>query len=111
MGKIEISRVVSSTDRDAFIKLPWEIYANDPAWVPPLLIERKEFVDRDKHPFFEHGKAEFFLARRDGEVVGRIAASDDPKYNAIHCSNVGCFGMFEATDTEVANALFDTAAD
>jgi len=111
VGKIEISRVVSSTDRDAFIKLPWEIYANDPAWVPPLLIERKEFVDRDKHPFFEHGKAEFFLARRDGEVVGRIAASDDPKYNAIHCSNVGCFGMFEATDTEVANALFDTAAD
>ena len=75
------------------------------------MIERKEFLDREKHPFFEHGKAEFFLARRAGEVVGRIAASDDPKYNAIHGSNVGCFGMFEATDREVANALFNTAAE
>ena len=109
--KIEITKVGSPADRDAFIKLPWKIYANDPAWVPPLLIERKEFLDREKHPFFEHGKAEFFLARRAGEVVGRIAASDDPKYNAIHGSNVGCFGMFEATDREVANALFNTAAE
>jgi len=111
VAEIEITKIGSQTDRDAFIKLPWKIYANDPAWVPPLLIERKEFLDREKHPFFEHGKAEFFLARRAGEVVGRIAASDDPKYNAIHSSNVGCFGMFEATDREVANALFDTAAE
>ena len=111
MAEIEITKIGSQADRDAFIKLPWKIYANDPAWVPPLLIERKEFLDREKHPFFEHGKAEFFLARRAGEVVGRIAASDDPKYNAIHGSNVGCFGMFEATDREVANALFDAAAE
>jgi len=111
VAEIEITKIGSQADRDAFIKLPWKIYALDPAWVPPLLIERKEFLDREKHPFFEHGKAEFFLARRAGEVVGRIAASDDPKYNAIHGSNVGCFGMFEATDTEVANALFDTAAE
>ena len=111
MAEIEITKIGSQADRDAFIKLPWKIYAHDPAWVPPLLIERKEFLDREKHPFFEHGKAEFFLARRAGEVVGRIAASDDPKYNAIHGSNVGCFGMFEATDREVANALFDTAAE
>ena len=111
MAEIEITKIGSQADRDAFIKLPWKIYANDPAWVPPLLIERKEFLDGEKHPFFEHGKAEFFLARRAGEVVGRIAASDDPKYNAIHGSNVGCFGMFEATDREVANALFDAAAE
>src|SRR3954470_23035202 len=108
---IEISKVVSRADRDAFIKFPWRIYANDPAWVPPLLIERKEYLNRKKHPFFEHGRAEFFLARRDGEIVGRIAASDDPKYNEIHDSNVGCFGMFEAIDDQgVANALFNTAA-
>jgi GNAT superfamily N-acetyltransferase len=111
VGKIEITKVGSNTDRDVFIKLPWKIYPNDPVWVPPLVIERKEFLDREKHPFFEHGKAEFFLARRDGEVVGRIAASDDPKYNELHGSNLGCFGMFESIDDpEVANALFDTAA-
>jgi GNAT superfamily N-acetyltransferase len=109
--KIEITRVGSNADRDAFIKLPWKIYANDSVWVPPLIIERKEFLDREKHPFFEHGKAEFFLARRDGEIVGRIAASDDPKYNELHGSNVGCFGMFESIDDQdVANALFGAAA-
>src|SRR3954471_19791854 len=110
--RIEVTKVVSRHDRDAFIKFPWRIYQNDPAWVPPLVIERKEFLDREKHPFFEHGQAEFFLARRDGEIVGRIAASDDPKYNAHHASNVGCFGMFESIDDqEVANALFGAAAD
>jgi ribosomal protein S18 acetylase RimI-like enzyme len=108
---IAINRVASLSDRDAFIKFPWRIYANDPAWVPPLLLERKEFIDQKKHPFFEHGKAELFLARREGEIVGRIMASDDPKYNALHGSNAGCFGLFECIDDQtVATALFEAAA-
>jgi GNAT superfamily N-acetyltransferase len=112
VATIQITKVTSRAERDTFIKFPWKIYPNDPVWVPPLVIERKEFLDREKHPFFEHGQAEFFLARRDGEIVGRIAASDDPKYNALHGSNVGCFGMFESIDDqEVADALFDAAAD
>ena len=41
MMGIEISEVTSRTERDAFIEFPWRIYARDPAWVPPLLIERK----------------------------------------------------------------------
>ncbi len=111
VAQIETIRVASHAERDAFIKFPWRIYENDPAWVPPLLLERKEFLDREKHPFYEHGKAELFLARRAGEIVGRIMASDDPNYNALHGSNVGCFGMFESVDDqEVANALFDAAA-
>jgi ribosomal protein S18 acetylase RimI-like enzyme len=111
MADIEITKVASRADRDAFIRFPWRIYENDPAWVPPLLLERKEFLNREKHPFFEHGKTELFLARRAGEIVGRIMASDDPKYNALHGSNVGCFGMFESIDDrEVALALFDAAS-
>lgn len=111
MSRIEISQVRSSADRDAFIKFPWRIYANDPVWVPPLLLERKEFLDRKKHPFYEHGDAALFLARRGGEIVGRIMASDDPKYNALHQSNVGFFGMFEAIDDqEVASALLEAAS-
>ncbi len=112
MAEVEIRKVASSSERDAFIRFPWRIYQNDLAWVPPLLIERKEFMDREKHPFFEHGSAEFFLAHLGDEVVGRIAASDDPKYNALHGSNVGCFGMFEsADDPAVATALFEAAAN
>ena len=105
-----VSEVKSRADRDAFIKFPWRIYRNDPAWVPPLLIERKAFLDRKKHPFYEHGDAALFLARRGGQIVGRIMASDDPHYNALHGSNVGCFGLFESTnDCAVAAALFAAA--
>ena len=111
MSSIEITEVRSPAERDAFIKFPWRIYANDPVWVPPLIIERKEFLDRKKHPFYEHGDAALFVARRDGELVGRILASDDPNYNALHQSNVGFFGMFESIDDQqVANSLLDAAA-
>jgi GNAT superfamily N-acetyltransferase len=109
---VEISLVSLRKDRAAFIKFPWRIYKNDPAWVPPLIIERKAFLDRKRHPFYLHGDAALFLAKRGGEIVGRIMASDDPNYNALHQSNVGCFGLFEAIDDrEVAAALFRAASD
>ena len=111
MSNIEISEVSSRRERNAFIKFPWHVYANDPAWVPPLIIERKEFLNRKRHPFYRHGDAALFLARRNGEIVGRIMASDDPNYNALHQSNVGCFGLFECiNDRDVAAALFERAA-
>ena len=111
MNSIAVSQVTTAADRDAFIKFPWQIYRDDPAWVPPLLLERKEFLDRKKHPFFEHGDAALFLARAGGKIVGRIMASDDPNYNALHQSNVGCFGLFESVDDPaVAGALFEAAA-
>ena len=112
MPQIKVTQVGSRAERDAFIKFPWRIYANDPAWVPPLLLERKEFLNREKHPFYLHGNAALFLARSGGEIVGRIMASDDPSYNALQQTNVGCFGMFESIDDQdVANALFAAAAD
>jgi hypothetical protein len=111
VSKIEISEVSSRRERNAFIKFPWRIYANDPAWVPPLIIERKTFLDPKRHPFYRHGDAALFLARKNGEIVGRIMASDDPNYNSLHQSNVGCFGLFECiNDLDVAAVLFEGAA-
>jgi GNAT superfamily N-acetyltransferase len=111
VSEIEISEVSSRWDRDAFIKFQWRIYATDPVWVPPLIIERKAFLDRKRHPFYKHGDAALFLARQNGEIVGRIMASDDPNYNSLHQSNVGCFGLFECIDNRnVAAALFEAAA-
>jgi ribosomal protein S18 acetylase RimI-like enzyme len=108
--QIEVTEVRTRRDRHAFIKFQWSIYRNDPAWVPPLLIERKQFLNRKKHPFYQHGDAALFLARRNGEIVGRIMASDDPNYNSLHQANVGCFGLFECVDDhEVAAALFAAA--
>jgi GNAT superfamily N-acetyltransferase len=109
--KIEVSEVTSRRERDAFIKFQWQIYANDPAWVPPLIIERKKFLDRKRHPFYRHGDAALFLARKNGKIAGRIMASDDPNYNLLHQTNVGCFGLFECiNDHDVAAALFERAA-
>jgi GNAT superfamily N-acetyltransferase len=112
VSEIKISEVSTRRDRDAFIKFQWRIYANDPVWVPPLIIERKTFLDRKRHPFYRHGEAALFLARQNGEIVGRIMASDDPNYNSLHQSNVGCFGLFECIDDRnVAAALFEAAVN
>ncbi|MDP9186111.1 MAG: GNAT family N-acetyltransferase [Verrucomicrobiota bacterium] len=109
---LSVVELRSRAERDQFIKFPWRIYENDPAWVPPLIIERKAFLDRKRHPFYQHGDAALFLAKRNGEIVGRIMASDDPNYNALHKSNVGCFGLFDSIDdVDVATALFDSAVD
>ena len=112
MPSIEISTVHSRATRTAFIKFPWRIYEHDPAWVPPLILERKAFLDRKKHPFYQHGDATLFLARRNGEIVGRIMASDDPRYNAVQKTNLGCFGLFESVnDIDVAASLLQAASD
>jgi GNAT superfamily N-acetyltransferase len=112
VSQIEVSQVSGGRERDAFIKFPWRIYRDDPAWVPPLILERKAFLDRKRHPFYRHGDAALFLARRDKEIVGRIMASDDPNYNSLHQSSVGCFGLFECIDdSKVAAALFEAAAE
>ena len=110
--KINVLEVTSRRERDAFIKFQWQIYSDDPAWVPPLIIERRAFLDRKRHPFYLHGDAALFLARRNDKIVGRIMASDDPNYNSLHQSNVGCFGLFESIDDhDVAAALLETAAN
>ncbi len=107
----EVRKVSTRRELDQFVKLPWQIYAGDPHWVPPLLIEVKEFLDRTRHPFYLHGDAAEFLALRGQAAVGRILVSDDPNFNKTHGTNLGCFGMFESVDEpSVAQALLDAAA-
>ncbi|HEV7221837.1 MAG TPA: GNAT family N-acetyltransferase [Pirellulales bacterium] len=109
---VQVRQALGARDRDVFVRFAWQIYRDDPQWAPPLLIERKDFVNPRLHPFYLHGAAAQFLAYRNGQLVGRIQASDDPHYNAEHHSNVGCFGMFESIDDEqVAAALLQAAAD
>jgi GNAT superfamily N-acetyltransferase len=79
--------------------------------VPPLLAEERKRID-PKHPFFEHGTVQLFLAYRDGRPVGRIAAIENRLHNEFHGDRVGFFGMFESVDDpEVAGALLDRAAE
>jgi GNAT superfamily N-acetyltransferase len=72
--------------------------------------ERRRFLDRDGNPFFEHAEAEYFLAWRDGEPVGRITAHVDHRMNEFQGTNWGLFGFFDSeNDLEIARALLDTA--
>ena len=108
---VEVKPVASRRDLTRFIKLPWRLYRNEPNWVPPLVSERRDFLDRHKNPFFEHAEAEFFLAWRDGEPVGRISAHVDRHFNEFQGNDWGLFGFFECEDDpEVAGALLDAAA-
>ncbi len=109
---VEIRQVTSRRLLNAFVRFPWQVYAGDPVWVPPLIHDVKEFLNPRKHPFLLHGEAATFLAFRNGEVVGRILASDDPLRVKESGENRGCFGMFESiNDPLVARHLIDAASD
>src|SRR3989442_8623418 len=110
MNSIVIRRVSSGSDRRQFIKFPWQIYKGNPAWVPPLLMDRRKLMDKKKNPFYAHADAEFFLAYRNKEIVGRIGAIVNHNHNREHRENIGFFGFFESVnDQEAANKLFETA--
>ena len=110
MGSLEIRPVHSTGDLRRFLRLPFRLYEDEPNWVAPILFERRQFLDRRKNPFFEHGRAEYFLALRDGRVVGRITAQVDDNFQRFQDNKWGWFGFFECEeDPEAAKALLDRA--
>lgn len=110
MNSIKISTVQSAKDLMKFIKFQWKIYEGDKYWVPPLLMDRKKILSKEKNPFFKHAESEYFLAEKDGKLAGRIAAIKNDLHNKTHNDKIGFWGFFECIDDqEVANALFDAA--
>jgi GNAT superfamily N-acetyltransferase len=106
---IEVRTVNTKADLIKFIKFPWKIYQGNPYWVPPLIMDRKKLLNKKTNPFFNHADAEYFLAYKDGELVGRIAAIRNDLHNKYHKDKVGFFGFFESINNqEVANHLFDS---
>lgn len=107
---VQVVPVRSRRDLKRFLLLPWRIYANDPAWVPPLLMEQKAALDRSKHPYHQHADSEYFLALRGADVVGRIVATVNRQHTDFHEDKTGFFGFFECIDDDVvARALLDAA--
>jgi GNAT superfamily N-acetyltransferase len=107
-----VERVITKRQTREFIKFPYVLYKNDKNWVPPLLMDDYRKVNRKKNPFYQHAEAEFFLARRDGAVVGRIAAVHDSIWEQTHKERAAYWGWFECVDDpSVAKALFDGAFD
>ncbi len=116
MADIVVLPVTSKQDREIFVDLAYRMNAKDPNWVPPLRMEALELVTPGKNPFFEHADVQLFLARRGGEVVGRISAHIDHLATAMDPAQgfgpgTGNWGLFEAEDEAVADALIRTAED
>ena len=109
---LQIEQVQSKAQLRQFAAVPWRVYERDPNWIPWLYFERLDFFNKNKNPFFEHAEADYFIARRNGEAVGMIAAILNHRHNEFQQENVAHFGVFEVlNDREAALALLDTACD
>jgi GNAT superfamily N-acetyltransferase len=107
---VEIRPVKSRGELSTFIKLPWRLYRNERNWVAPLLMDLKKRLDQKKNPFFKHAEAQYFLAYRGSQPVGRISAHIDRNFNEFQGNDWGLFGWFECEDDpEAARALLGAA--
>jgi len=111
--KLRVFPVVSRRDKKRFLNYPWTLYRDDPLWIPPLRQNQKELVNYQKHPFYDDAEIETFLAERDGEICGRVAAILNHAHNRTHPEDQrGFIGFFECiNDQEVANGLLNAAKD
>ncbi len=110
-SQLQIVHVSGRRDLVRFIKLPYRLHRGTP-WVPPLLMERREFLDRDRNPYFQHAEAEYLLALREGEVVGRITVQIDHRWDEYQGGSDAQFGFIDAVDDpEVFQALFSAAEE
>ncbi len=106
MSSVSIRPVRTRRELKRFVKVPFLLHRDRPQWVPPLAFERMQFLDRRKNPYFEHAEAEYFLAEREGEPVGRITAQVDERWDEHQGGRDGMFGFFESVeDPEVTRAL------
>jgi GNAT superfamily N-acetyltransferase len=109
---IKIVPVQTAIEKKLFIDYEWQANKHTENWVSPLRMERTALLNTKKNPFFSHAKIELFLCYKSNKIAGRIAAITNENHNSFHNDNVGFWGFFECIDNqEVANALFDAAAD
>lgn len=105
-----IERVATPRHWREFLDLPWQVYQNDPCWVPPIRSAERRLLDPRTNPFFDHAEMACFVARRGNVVCGRIAAIIDHSYNSFHQEKTGFFGFFEVRrDYDAAAALLQAA--
>ncbi|WP_373490521.1 N-acetyltransferase [Parasphingorhabdus sp.] len=111
---IGIEAVATKAQTRQFIDIAYELNADDPHWVPPLKSEVAKLITPGKNPFFEHARVQFFLAVRNGQVVGRISAHIDelalqqPPEQGMG-PGTGNWGLMEASDEPVMHALIHAA--
>ncbi len=108
---LNIRPVEGKKDKRAFVDFAWEVYKDDPAWVPPLKDEVHGLITPGKNPWFEHARAKLWLAERVGKVVGRISAQVDDLVQEHMGAGTGQWGFFDALDAEAGATLIATAEE
>jgi hypothetical protein len=100
----------NKSEVNRFVDLPYRLYKKHPQWVPPIRSDVALMLNKDKHPFYEHSEADFFVATRDGEEIGRLAVLENRHFNEYHHTKNAQFYLFDATnDQEAATELFARA--
>lgn len=82
----------------AFLSFPYQHYKHDENWIPPLYIQQRDLLDVEKNPYFKNVEAAYFLAEREGEIVGRAAAFINHDWIAYQQRDAGFFGFLECGD-------------
>ncbi len=107
---VEIIPVLSKKNKKEFVEFQYALYEDVPQFVPPFKADVYMQLNKEKHPWYEHSESDQWIAKRDGKVVGRIAALENKRFNDFHKTKQASFYLFESiNDQDVANALFDTA--
>lgn len=108
-ASINIREITDNKGLKDFVNVTRTVYADDPNWVQPLMMERMDALRADKNPYFDHADVKMWVAERGGKLVGRISAQIDHLAQEKWGPNLGHFGFFEALDQEIADALLKTA--
>ena len=88
-----------------FIQLPYQLYSQDKVWVPPLRSEQRKQFSPESNPFLQHCLWQFFLLKKKGKVIGRIAAFIDTLANEFWEEQIGLFGYYECIPDQAASTL------
>lgn len=112
MLKVDKIDTTSKSQVEEFVQFHYALYKDCPHWVPPFRSDIKLMLNRQKHPFYEHSDADFFVARRDGQVVGRVAVMENRPFNRYHGTKQAVFYLFDTlNEVEIPEALFEQAFD
>jgi hypothetical protein len=112
MLQVEMLDFSNKTQLNEFIRLPFRLYKNCPQWCPPFITDVKTMLDKKKHPFYEHSDADWFMVRRDGNVVARGGAIENRAFNKYHGTTQAAFYLFETeNDPEAVQILFEQIYD
>ncbi len=110
MVTIETVNLDSKTEVNAFVQFQYDLYRDVPQFTPPFYSDIKLMLNKKKHPFYERSDGEFYVAKSDGKIVGKLGILENKPFNDYHKTKKAQFYLFDCiNDQEVANKLFEAA--